>query len=636
MLRFIRRYRGSTLEKILFGLLAALFVIWGVGSFGGTRVDVVAQVQGETISRRELDRATTQLQRRYEEMMKGQFSAEMARSLNLRGQALDQLIDGALLGHEARRLGIEVTDAELVDTITQLPELQEDGRFNRDRLESVLRYQRDRGEFELDMRRSLLFQRMQALVSDGVQVSDAEVEERYRLDHEQADLAYARVVAADLAKAATVTDEDLQRALSEHADRYREPAQVRVRYVTYRASEFVPQVEVEETSIADYYDLHTADQFTQPEQVRAGHILVKVDPGADDAAKTAARKKAEGLLAKVRGKADFAEVATKNSDDPGSASKGGDLGLFPRGRMTPAFEDAAFALEPGKVSDIVETPFGFHIIKVEEHRPGGVQSLDEVREQIKDTLRSQEAIELARKQAEDDRRNVVRGKPFAEAVGSRPLAETPLFAAGRGVPGLGHVTGFSETAFALATGEVSDLIETDDAVYLLAPIEHVEAHTPALDEIRARVEADVRRERGQALAAEKGEALLARAKEAGLEKAAAEAGYTVDATGLFERRGGALPKLGMSPDLRADAFQLTAENPLAPKVYTVGGDAVVAALRSRVPADMSGLAAAKNTLRDTMLQQKRSAAVTAFMSHLKEQAQREGALDVHADALSRG
>src|SRR5262245_32727041 len=114
MLKFIRKYRGSTLEKILFGLLAALFVIWGVGSFGGARVDAVATVHGQAITRRDLDRATALLTRRYEEMLKGQFSPAMAASLNLRGQALDQLIDAALLGHEAQRLGISVTDAELI------------------------------------------------------------------------------------------------------------------------------------------------------------------------------------------------------------------------------------------------------------------------------------------------------------------------------------------------------------------------------------------------------------------------------------------------------------------------------------------------------------------------------------------
>src|SRR5207249_10876919 len=135
------------------------------------------------------------------------------------------------------------------------------------------------------------------------------------------------------------------------------------------------------------------------------------------------------------------------------------------------------------------------------------------------------------------------------AVGSRSLAETVAFSAGGEVPGIGRVPAFSEAAFALATGEVSDLIETDDTIYLLTPFEHTEAFSPALEAVRDRVEADVRRERGQALAKERGEALLARAKEVGLEKAAAEAGLTVDTTGFFERRGGAIAKVGVAPDL---------------------------------------------------------------------------------------
>ena len=145
-------------------------------------------------------------------------------------------------------------------------------------------------------------------------------------------------------------------------------------------------MQVEESEITDYYDQHTTDRFTRPEEVHARHILVDVAPEADDAAKAAAHKKAEGLLAKVRGKADFAEVATKNSDDPGSASKGGDLGFFPRGRMSPAFEDAAFALAPGAISDIVETPFGFHIIKVHAHRPPRTVPFAEASGQIKEFL----------------------------------------------------------------------------------------------------------------------------------------------------------------------------------------------------------------------------------------------------------
>jgi peptidyl-prolyl cis-trans isomerase D len=637
MLRFLRKYSSSTGIKILYGLLAALFIIWGVGAVGGERVDVVARVHGDTISRRELDLATALLQRRYEELMHGQFTPEMARSLDLRGRALDQLIDRSLIRHEAGRLGIGVTEADLLDAITRLPQYQDNGRFSRELLERDLRFQRDRGEFEDEVRRMLLVQRLQSLVTDGVAVSDAEVEERYRLDHEQANLAFLRLSAAERAKGVEVSDEDLEHYLGEHTDRYQVPTKVRARYAAYRPADLASQVEVKDGEVAEYYELHKEERFTEPEQVRARHILVKVADRASAQAKAAARKKAEDLLAQVKAGGDFAALATKHSEDPGSAVKGGDLGLFPRGRMAPAFEAAAFGLEPGGLSDVVETPFGFHFIKVEERRPGGVKPLEAVREEIVATLKKERSYELARQQADADRRKMVRGTAFAEAVGDRTVEETPPFAAGGDVPGLGPAKEFSESALALREGEVSDLIETEGAIYLLTPFARVEAHLSPLEDVRVRVRDDVRRERGEAAAKAEAEKLLARAREVGLEQAAAAAGMaTLEETGPFERRAGAIPKLGTMPDLRTDAFTLSADAPLAPKVYSAGSDAVVATLRERIPPDMSGFAAAKDALRTTLLQQKRQAVVSAYMDHLKERAHRDGALEIVAEKLGRG
>ncbi len=635
MLASLRKYSNATGTKILYGVLAAAFVIWGVGFVGsGTQqMDVVAKVYGTPITQREVDRSTAALQRRYEEMFRGRLQLP---PMDLRSQALGQLIDESLLRHEADRLGIEVTDDQLVQQITTMPEFQQDGRFDRDLVERVLRDQRDRGEFEEQVRRGLLFQRLQALVTDGVQVSAAEVEERYRLDHEQVNLLFVRIPAADLAKDVTISDDQLQQYLAGHADRYRVPEKVRARYVAYKRTDFVDQATVGEDEITAYYDSHRDDRFTTPEQVRARHILVKVAPDADDAAKAAARKKAEGLRAKAVGGADFAALATKNSDDPGSATKGGDLGLFPRGRMVPAFDEVAFQLAPGAMSEVVETPFGFHVIKVEEHQQGGTKPIEAVREEIVQVLRGEKALELARQQADADRRTVVRGKTLAEAVGGRPIHETPPFAASDAIPEIGRVEAFSEAAFALGDGQVSDLIETEDAVYLLEPFARAEAHVPPLDEVRDRVLADARRERGEQLAKEKAEALLAQARTVGLAKAAADAGLAVADTGSFDRPGGAIPKLGAIPTLRTEAFALTTEKPLAPSVYTSGGDAVVVALKDRTPADMTKFSAAKDTLSDSLMQQKRGAMTQSWLDYLKQRAQQDGALEVRADAAPRG
>ena len=629
MLRFLRKYSSSIGIKVLYGVLALLFIGWGVGAIGGERRQDVAVVHGQAISRRDLEQATAALSRQYEQLLRGR--ADLLRGLNLSGQALDQLIEQALLRHEAARLGINVTNADLLDAITRMPELQQNGRFDRSRLEAVLRGERVPGEFEDAIRQSILKQRLEALVTDGVGVSDGELEERYRFDHEKANLAFVRSTAADLAATITLSDEELQKYLDEHADPYRVPARVRARYVAYRPADIVSK----DDEVAEYYALHKDDKFTEPEQVRARHILVKADGDSSPDAKAAARKKAEDLLAKVKAGADFAALAKASSEDSGSAANGGDLGLFPRGRMAPPFEEAAFALPAGGVSGVVETSFGFHVIKIEEHRPGGVKPLEAVHDELVDGLKQERALELARKQAEGDRRKVARGTPFAEALAGRTIEETPPFTNGPEVPGLGHVPRFVESAFALREGEASDLIEVPGAIYLLMPFGYSEAHTPPLDDVRERVAADARRERSEAAARERAEKLLARAREIGLDQAAAEAGVQVEESGPFERRE-PIPKIGSVPELTADAFALTAEAPLAPRAYTTGGDAIVAALRARTPADMAGFEGARDKLRETLLKQKHAAVWTAYVDHLKGRAQREGALDVHNDLLAPG
>src|SRR3989454_1131093 len=633
MLRFLRKYSSSIGVKILYGLLAALFILWMGGGIGGERRQDVAVVYAQVITHRDLEQATALLTRQYEQLLRGR--AALLRSLTLSGPALDQLIEQALLRHEAAHLGIAVTDADLLDAIPRMPALQQNGRFDRSRLEAVLRGERVPGGFEDAIRQSILKQRLEALVTDGVGLSDGELEERYRFDHEKANLAFVRSAAADLAATITLSDEELQKYLDEHADAYRVPARVRARYVAYRPADFLSQVEVKDDDIAEYYALHKEDKFTEPEQVRARHILIEAaaDAGADE--KAAARKKTEELLAKVKAGADFAALAKETSQDPGSGAKGGDLGLFPRGRMTPAFEEAAFALQAGGVSDVVETPFGFHVIKVEEHRPGGVKPLEAVHDEIADSLKQDRSLALARKQAEEDRRKIARGTPFAEALAGRTIEETPPFAKGAEVPGVERAPGFAESAFALREGEVSDLIESPDAIYLLAPFAYSEAHAPPLDEVRERVAADARREGGEAAARERGEKLLARAREIGLEQAAAEAGVRVEETGPFER-GDAIPKIGRVAELTADAFALTPEAPLAPKVYATGGDAIVAALRARTPADMAGFEDAQEKPAEALPQQKRAPRLQAYVDYLKKRARDEGALEVRADVLPRG
>jgi hypothetical protein len=171
---------------------------------------------------------------------------------------------------------------------------------------------------------------------------------------------------------------------------------------------------------------------------------------------------------------------------------------------------------------------------------------------------------------------------------------------------------------------------------MLTPFERKESVVPPLDQIREQVTANAKRTAGERLARERADKLLVRAREIGLEKAAAELGITLADTGHFDRRTGTIPNVGPNIDLRTDAFALTFEAPLAPQVYTVGGDAFVVALRGRIPADLTDLATAKDGLRDSILAQRRQTTVSTFLNQLKERAARDGALKVYGDAVERG
>jgi peptidyl-prolyl cis-trans isomerase D len=630
VLRNVRKYSSSVGAKVLYVLLASSFVIWGVGAatMGGAAVGTIAEVYDERVSDRDLERETQILRQRFDQLLQG---AALPPNIDLRSQAFDQLIQDALVRHEADRLGLEVTDGELIAAITSMPELQQDGVFSKDLLAQELEFRRDRGEFEEQVRRQLMTNRLRALVTDGVVVTDAEVEERFKLDNEQVELSFVKIEADDFEKDVTLDDDALTKYVAEHEDRYRTPERVKVRYVAYRPADFSADAAPSDEAVQAYYE-RWIDRFSEPEQVAAHHILVATSPTATPEEKAAAKKTADELVTKLRGGADFAALAKESSDDPGSAEKGGDLGLFPRGRMVPAFDEAAFTQEPGKIGDPVETTFGYHVIRVDEHRQAGPKNLDEVRDEIVTELTKERAMEMARNQADADRRTIVGGKPLDEAVGGRTIEMPPPFARTEPVEGVGYVPAFANAAFTLDIGTVSDLVETDEALYLLEPGERIPPGVPPLDEIREKATADAKKARAQQLATERAEKLRAEALEAGLEAAATAAGLQLGATGPFARKQGTVPSI---PDttLAVDAFTLTSESPLGTKVYTAAGDAYVVALKSRTPADVAGLDAAEDEIRTQLLRQRQQAAAISYMNYLKQRAQEDGALEVSPDAF---
>jgi peptidyl-prolyl cis-trans isomerase D len=616
----MRKQGQSIALKIFYTIIVLVFVFWGVGTMQSNRMEVAARVNDEVITKRQYDRAYQNLANMYRNM--GQQGAPPDEFL--RSQAISQLISNELLIQEAHRLGLEVDEAELRDSIAGMPNFQADGHFDKDAYLEILRQNGLKpADFEELQRRQLLAGKVQDLVAQGAYVSDAEVKDRFQFDNERVNLKFIRLLAAQFSPHVEITDQDVQAYYNENQEKYRTPERVRIQMVEFRPADFTKQVTPSDEEIQEYYDGNIA-QFQKPEEVHARHILFTVKPDASDADKAATRKKAEEVLAKAKSGGDFAALAQEFSQDSTAAS-GGDLGTFGRGVMTPPFETAAFGLEPGQVSDIVETQFGFHIIKLEEKQAARTAPLEEVKATIVEELKNRQARTVALDAVEKAHDAVLDGTPLEKVAADAGLAvqSPPPFGGSEKVQGVERKA-LTEEAFNTEVGEIGEVITEPTGYTLIKVVERIPSAVPPLDEIRAKVEADVRTKKGSEVARQRAEAILAKLKEKRpIDEVAAEENVKVQESREIGRFGGYVPSLGTMPALKDAAFALTPENPVAPVVYELDGDAVVAVLTERLPPDASRFDSEKASIAERLRGQAAAAAVRTFVDQLKAKSQIE-------------
>src|SRR3989442_586024 len=384
------------------------------------RGDVVATVNGEAIPVERYQRRYQAYLDAYSRVYRDRFSPTLAEQLGLPQQAVNDLVQEAVVVQRARAEGLEVSDEELNAQVQAVPGFAENGRFSLARYQDFLRRRgMSASAFENDVRRELTRMKVETTVKAGIKVSDAELERAFALRREEVRAAWALVETAPLVAAATVSDEEEAEYLKVHPAEFQLPERRRVQYVTLAPKDFRPQLP--DAEVEKYYTDH-AKEFETPQQVHAAHVLVPVPQTGGSEAEDSARTKVADVIRRAKAGEDFARLAAEISEDPGSKSKGGDLGWISKGEMVPAFEAVAFTLRRGEISpEPVRSPFGFHAIKVFESRAAGKKPLKEVAAQIRDRLAPEAADKAAGAQTGETAR-FSRTKPAERLPGAVQLA----------------------------------------------------------------------------------------------------------------------------------------------------------------------------------------------------------------------
>jgi peptidyl-prolyl cis-trans isomerase D len=520
-----------------------LVISMGNMDAGSTGSNLAARVNGEEISKVEFDRVFRSQLLAQQQSLRGELPA--GAEDQLKRNVLDSLVLTRAITQYAESAGYRVGDDRVAEHIRQLPVFQVGGKFSRPAYEGALATQGIApATFETEQRQLLAVSQLQDGLAASAFYTPAEFRRLLTLEGERRRVAYVLIDTARLAGASSVSEDDIQAFYSTNSAQFQRPESVTLEYIEIRLADMAPGYEPAESELREAYDADPT-RFRSAEERRARHILVAVNAQRDDAA---AAKLAADISAQLAQGADFAALAAKHSDDPGSASRGGDLGWAGAGAYAAPFEEALFALDAGETTGPVRTEFGYHLIRLEEIRPGSERPFEAVRDQLAAEVRSQKAQDeyyaLAERLDDLALENPASLEPAATATGL-PLKRLAGYTrAGGGVFGnnqnlLGAV--FSETV--LEGGENTPLIELDEDRAIVARVaEYLPAAPRPLAEVRDEVAAQLRLLRANTEARSRAAAIREKTG-AGMNLAAAAAavGERLVEPGPVSRVDGAVP-----------------------------------------------------------------------------------------------
>ena len=625
----VRILLGGLLLLVAFSMLTYLIPQYDTGATAASG-ELVAQVGKEQITVPDVQKLIQN------NLRSRQLPAEIIP--NLIPQMVNDLISERALAYEADRLGFVVTDADVRDAIRQsIPNLFPDGNFvGKDAYAAMLGQQNlSIQEFEGDLRRQILITRLRNIALEGVIVTPAEVEKAYKDKNDKIKIQYVKLTADKYKSELEPTLADMQNYFNANKMAYQKPERKNLVLLIADQSKLELAFNPTEADVRRAYD-QNKDSYRLPERVDVRHILLKTtDKPATEEPKVKA--KAEDIERQLKAGANFAELAKKYSEDPGAAQTGGEYKGVTRGQMVPEFEQAAFTLKPGEISDPVKTTYGYHVLQVEKHEDARLRPFEEVKAEIAANLKKQRASDQMQQIADRVQTELRKDPSHPEKVAAEfnmQVVKADGVQPGKEVPGVGSSPDFDQSLVGLKKGDISQPVALANSKLVLAEVADIIPPQPStFEEVQGQIKDTIFRNRSQTTLQKHAQELLDKAKGMGgdLEKAAKSMGLeakTSDAVSSTDTIDG----IG-SVGIFGDAFQRpegTLFGPVAPVDGILVGKVV-----QRVSADPSKLAEQRAGLIDDIKAQRGRDRNALFEAGIKDSLTKEKKIKVYRDVINR-
>lgn len=619
----------------LLGLVALSLVITLIPGFSGASSraddDVLARVGDNTIYVRQVHQAISM------QMREGKLTRDTARYYV--PQMINQMIAEFATMYEAKRLGLQATDAEVVNTIRQMmPMLFQDGKFAGS--DVYRRFLESNGmtvaEFEENVRKQVVLKKLQSVAFEGEIVNNKEVEEAFRRQGQKVRLEIVKFAPEVFTSQVSVSRAEMEDYLAKNPGRFQTPAKRAFEVIVVDEQKLGESVPVTDAALQAAYSSQK-ERWVVDDRVRARHILLKTaDVPKEKHAEI--RKKAEDLLKQIKGGADFAELAKKNSEDPGSASRGGDLDWVVKGQTVPNFEKAVFALKPNEVSGIVETEFGYHIIQAQERETGRVKPFDEVKAELATELRRQQVFDRMPELAEQARAELIKAPAAAESIAKKlglGYARVARAAWGDPIPLVGVNPDFERVVYNGQKGLVTDVIQLPANKLAVAVVNEVFPPEPAkLADVESELKKTLQQEKAAKLAQEKSRQFNDKLNSNGrdLLRAAREMNLKIIDSGEVDR-GGGIEGVGTPMIFGEIVFMHPVGTVVGP--YSSANTVYFYRVAGKKEADMADLPNQREAIVTSIRGQKMIQRRELFEDGLVQSLTKEGKIKVNEEALKR-